>query len=310
MTNVFIDGGAGTTGLKIRGRLLERPDVTLIELSDELRKVPSVRREALNSADIVFLCLPDAASVEAVSMIDNPRVRVLDTSTAHRTDPGWVYGLPELTSDQAGKIAGSKRVAVPGCHASGFIALVRPLIDAGVLSREQRLSCYSLTGYSGGGKKMIAEYEAPGRSDLLDAPRPYALGQTHKHLKEMKAMTGLADAPVFSPIVADYYSGMTVSVGLFGQDLTGGGGSEAVRAVYAGRYAGPVINYCQGIGEDGFVSSGALSGRDSMQIAVCGNDERMQLVARYDNLGKGASGAAIQCMNLMIGADETAGLTL
>ena len=310
MYSVFIDGSAGTTGLRIRERLAGRSDISLIVLDEAVRKDPAARKEALNSADIVFLCLPDAASIEAVSMIENPNVKVLDTSTAHRTDPGWVYGLPELDSCQAEKIASSKRIAVPGCHASGFIALVRPLIDAGVISRKQHIVCHSLTGYSGGGKKMIAEYQAEGRDALLDAPRPYGLTQQHKHLREMQAMTGLESAPVFCPVVADFYSGMVVTLGLFGDELLGGANMETVKQVYAESYGGPVVKYTDAMDEAGFISAGGLSGDDGMQIGVYGNEERMLPVARYDNLGKGASGAAIQCMNILLGAEQTCGLTL
>lgn len=310
MYNVFIDGSAGTTGLRIRERLSQRADISLITLDEAVRKDPAARREALNDADIVFLCLPDAAAIEAVSMITNDRVKVLDTSTAHRTNPDWVYGLPELTAGQSEKIAQSNRIAVPGCHASGFIALVRPLIDAGLIAEDQNLVCHSLTGYSGGGKKMIAEYEDEARCSLLDAPRPYGLGQQHKHLKEMKAMTGLKNEPIFCPIVADYYSGMTVTVGLFAEYLKNGATIEDVKAAYAARYTGPFVTYKDAIDESGFISAGAFSGKDSMEITVTGNETRMLPIARYDNLGKGASGAAIQCMNILMGTDPATGLTL
>lgn len=310
MYSVFIDGSAGTTGLRIRERLEERDDISLIVLEEAVRKDPAARKEALNSADIVFLCLPDAASVEAVSMIENPSVKVLDTSTAHRTAPGWVYGLPELNSRQAELIAASNRIAVPGCHASGFIALVRPLIDAGVISNKQHIVCHSLTGYSGGGKKMIAEYQAGGRDALLDAPRPYGLTQQHKHLREMQRMTGLECAPVFCPVVADFYSGMVVTVGLFGDELLSGANIETVKRIYAESYTGSVVKYKETIDESGFISAGGLSGDDGMQISVYGNEERILPVARYDNLGKGASGAAIQCMNILLGVDQTCGLTI
>ena len=310
MYNVFIDGSAGTTGLRIRERLSGRNDLTWIELDEAKRKDSAARREALNDADIVFLCLPDAASVEAVSMIDNPHVKVLDTSTAHRVNPDWVYGMPELTPDQAEKIAASNRIAVPGCHASGLIALVRPMIDAGIIARQQHIVCHSLTGYSGGGKKMIAEYQQAQGNALLAAPRHYALGQQHKHLKEMKQMAGLATEPIFCPTVDDFYSGMLVTIGLFGDELLGGATIETVRSVYKERYVGPVVSYQEAMDEDGFLSAAGLSGKDSMQITVCGNAERMLPAARYDNLGKGASGAAIQCMNILMGIDQTTGLDL
>ena len=307
MTKVFIDGSAGTTGLRIRERLEARKDVSLIRLSEAIRKDPSARRDALNEADIAFLCLPDDAAREAVAMLEDDHTALIDTSTAHRTAEGWVYGMPELAG-QRDRIAASRRIANPGCHASGFIALVAPLMRAGILASDSLLSCFSLTGYSGGGKKMIAEYEGQGRSPLLDAPRQYGLSQQHKHLKEMQHVCGLACAPVFSPIVADFYSGMEVSVPLFGEWVDGG--LARVREALSDAYPGPVIRYVEGADESGFLSAAALSGRDDMEISVSGNDARMLLTARFDNLGKGASGAAIQNMNILMGADETEGLIL
>lgn len=307
MKKVFIDGSAGTTGLRIRERLAARRELELIALPEELRKNPAARRDALNAADVAFLCLPDAAAVEAADMVQNPDTAVIDTSTAHRVSPGWVYGFAELAGQRA-RIAASKRVANPGCHASGFIALVAPLVQAGLLGADARLSCFSLTGYSGGGKKMIAEYESGDRDSLLDAPRQYGLGQAHKHLPEMKALCGLEHSPVFCPIVADYYSGMEVTVPLFAAQLNGG--ADDVRAVYRRCYAGPVVCYAAAADESGLLSAGAFSGRDDMQIAVFGGPERILLVARFDNLGKGASGAAIQNMNILLGMDETKGLVM
>ena len=303
MMNVFIDGSAGTTGLRIRERLKSRGDIALITLDEARRKDSAARREAINDADIAFLCLPDAAAVEAVAMVENPRTAVIDTSTAHRTAPGWVYGMAELDG-QREKIASAKRVANPGCHASGFIALVAPLVRAGLVPTDARLSCFSLTGYSGGGKKMIAEYEAADRSPLLKAPRQYGLSQRHKHLNEMARVCGLRHMPGFSPIVADFYSGMEVSVQLFDADI------DAVRAAYKYAYPGPVIRYREDADESGFLSAAAYAGRDDMEITVYGDGERALLTARFDNLGKGASGAAIQNMNLLMGAAETAGLVL
>ena len=303
MTRIFIDGSAGTTGLRIRERLSARTDISLITLPEEVRKDPEERREALNQADIAFLCLPDAAAVEAVSLIDNPHTAVIDTSTAHRTAEGWVYGMAELHGQWA-KIAASKRVANPGCHASGFISLVAPLVRAGIVSKDARLGCLSLTGYSGGGKKMIAEYEAADRDPLLKAPRQYGLSQQHKHLKEMAAVCGLDYAPGFSPIVADFYSGMEVSVQLFNTNV------DEIKSIYKEVYHGPVIKYAEGADEGGFLSAAAYSGRDDMEITVCGNDARALLTARFDNLGKGASGAAIQNMNLLMGVCETEGLAI
>ena len=310
MKTVFIDGSAGTTGLRIQERLAARKDLELVTLPEALRKDPAARKEALNHCDAAFLCLPDAASVEAVGLIENSRVTVLDTSTAHRTAPGWAYGFPELGPDFQAAICTGKRIAVPGCHASGFISLVSPLIQAGVLAPDARLSCHSITGYSGGGKKMIAQYRAPDRSPLLDAPRQYGLGQSHKHLKEMQAVCGLQSPPVFCPIVSDFYSGMVVTVPLFRQDLAGGKTADDIRAVYAAQYQGPVVQYKEAMDEDGFLSGASLSGKDAMEITVCGNEDRILLIARYDNLGKGASGAAVQCLNLVLGVEPTTGLEL
>lgn len=309
MKKIYIDGQAGTTGLRIRERLAERDDVTVLTLPEEKRKDTEARREMLNSADIVFLCLPDAASMEAVSMIENPNVRVLDTSTAHRTNSAWAYGFPELDKSFMDKIKTSNRIAVPGCHASGFIALVRPLVEAGLLSPEAKLSATSLTGYSGGGKGMIADYESPDRASLLDAPRQYALGQTHKHLPEMKAYTGLINPPVFLPIVGDFYSGMEVTVPLFGEDV-GGATPEEILALYHKTYDGsPLVRVVNG-DEGGFLSAAAMAGKDSMEISVYGNKDRMVLVARYDNLGKGASGAAVECLNILLDTDPTTNLVV
>lgn len=309
MKKIYIDGQAGTTGLRIRERLAERDDVTLLILPEDLRKDTEARRNMLNTADIVFLCLPDAASREAVAMIENPAVRVLDTSTAHRTNPAWAYGFPELDETFYEKIRSSTRIAVPGCHASGFIALVRPLVQSGLLSPDAHLSATSLTGYSGGGKSMIADYESDGRDSLLDAPRQYALAQSHKHLPEMKTFTGLCNAPVFLPIVGDFYSGMEVTVPLFGEDV-GGATPEELLALYHKTYDGsPLVRVANG-DESGFLSAASMSGKDSMEISVYGNPDRMVLVARYDNLGKGASGAAVECLNILLGADPTSNLVV
>ena len=307
MTRIFIDGSAGTTGLRIRERLSERRDVELIVLPEEIRKDENARRDALNRADVAFLCLPDAAAEEAAAMIENDHTAVIDTSTAHRTAPGWVYGFPEVGGLRE-RIRQSKRIANPGCHASGFIALIAPLVRAGLLDAGAQLTCFSLTGYSGGGKKMIAEYEGEERSPLLDAPRQYGLSQQHKHLPEMAAISGLSVPPCFCPIVADFYSGMEVSVPLFASQLRGT--PAQIREIYRETYAGPVVRYVEAGDEGGFLSAAALSGSDGMEISVTGNDGRILLTARYDNLGKGASGAAIQNLNLLLGADETAGLVL
>ena len=305
---VFIDGAAGTTGLRIHERLAEREDITLLTLSDAERKDPAARARMLNGCDIAFLCLPDDAAREAVAMIENPDVTVIDASTAHRTSPAFAYGFPELSDAHRQGVKTCRRIAVPGCHASGVISLTYPLIKAGILPADTHLAVHSLTGYSGGGKKMIAEYESEGRDPLLSAPRQYGIGQAHKHLPEIGSVTGLAVLPAFCPIVADFYSGMLVTVPLHAKDLNGG--IEDIKKVYEKTYTGPVVKYVPDTDEGGFLSAAALSGLDSMQISVFGNEDRILLVARYDNLGKGASGAALQCMNIAIGADETLGLIL
>ena len=310
MKKIFIDGSAGTTGLRIRERLSARADIELLTLPEEKRKDAEARREMLNAADAVFLCLPDDAAREAVAMIENPNVVVLDTSTAHRTQAGWCYGFPELSPEAEANVKAAHRIAVPGCHASGFIALVYPLIKAGILPANAALSCTSLTGYSGGGKKMIADYQNEERDTLLGAPRQYGLSQTHKHLREMQAITGLTSAPLFLPIVADFYSGMEVTVPLFANQLCQGKTVEDIKAVYAASYNTPLLSYKENADETGFLSAAALSGKDSMQVSVFGNEEHILLVARYDNLGKGASGAAIECLNLVLGCDPYLGLEL
>ncbi len=305
MKKVFIDGSAGTTGLRIKDRLSQRTDLSLITLSEELRKDTEARCEALNDADVAFLCLPDAAAVEAVSLIDNPNTAVIDTSTAHRTAVGWAYGFPELAGKRA-EIAASKRIANPGCHASGFVALVAPLVHAGLLSPDAALTAFSLTGYSGGGKKMIAEYEDTVRAACYGAPRQYGLSQSHKHLPEMKAVCGITKAPLFSPIVADYYAGMEVTVPLFA-DMVKGTRAD-IAAVYSDTYKQGLVSYRADMGEGGLLCGSAFAGRDDMEVGVLGNDERILLVSRFDNLGKGASGAAIQNMNILLGVDECTGL--
>jgi len=309
MKKVFIDGSAGTTGLRIYERLSSRKDITLITLDEAHRKDTASRKAALNEADIAFLCLPDDAAREAVSLIENDTTVVLDTSTAHRTAEGWLYGFPEISDRFFEKLPTAKRIAVPGCHASGFIALVYPLVEAGILPRDALLTCHSITGYSGGGKKMIAEYEADEVSELLGAPRQYALGQSHKHLKEMSAITGIDSAPLFSPIVSDFYSGMCVTVPLFATQLCDGKTVEDIIAIYKNKYNGPIVSYCDSA-DGGFLSAASLSGKDSMHISVYGNEERILLTAVYDNLGKGASGAALECMNYVLGADPTEGLEI
>lgn len=307
---IFIDGKAGTTGLRIYERLEAREDIEIILLSDDERKDPAARKKALNSCDIAFLCLPDDAARESVSMIENENVTVIDTSTAHRTLEGWCYGFPELSDELAGKIKSAKRIAVPGCHASGFIALVKPLIDAGFIDANELLTCHSITGYSGGGKKMIADYESGERNELLDSPRQYAIAQQHKHLKEMKAITGLENAPIFCPIVSDFYSGMMVTVPLFVSQLKDGKTAADIKKLYADKYNTELLSYKETVDEAGFVAATTYSGKDTMTVSVAGNEERILLIALYDNLGKGASGAAVECMNIALGADKTQGLDI
>ena len=312
---IFIDGKEGTTGLRIFDRLSTRDDVTIISLDDARRKDPEARKAAIHAADIAILCLPDAAARESVALSEGSTTRILDTSTAHRIADGWAYGFPELSAAHRNAIVTGQYVAVPGCHASGFIALVSPLVQCGIISCEAQLTCFSLTGYSGGGKKMIAQYEANDRSTDLDSPRQYGLTQMHKHLPEMQHVPGLSVTPIFAPIVADFYSGMEVTVPLFRNQLNCGEHPLAeVLAALKKHYQGsPIVRV---LGEDdvnamgGFVASNALSGKDYMELMVLGNDERIQLVARFDNLGKGSSGAALQCLNLMLGTDETCGLDL
>ena len=346
MKKVFIDGSAGTTGLRIKERLLQRNDLELIILPEEVRKDVNARRDALNSSDVAFLCLPDAAAVEAVSLVENPDTVVIDTSTAHRCNPDWLYGFPELTDNgipYRSRLASAKRIANPGCHASGFIALVAPLVRAGIIPADTALSAFSLTGYSGGGKKMIAAYDAElgSRSEELGvkedkdfnsatphstllAPnlflggRQYALGQTHKHLPEMVKYCGLSKAPVFSPIVVPHLSGMEVTVQLDLSSLRTACATDrtaralaSVKDVYREFYAdAKLVRFAESLDEGGFISSAALTGRDDMLVSAYGNDERIILVSLFDNLGKGASGSAIQNMNLALGCSETEGLII
>ena len=306
---VFIDGSVGTTGLRIFERLAHRTDLQILSLPEEKRKDAAARKEMLNSVDLAFLCLPDDAAREAVQMIENPSVTVIDASTAHRTLPDWAYGFPELSASFEQKILSSNRIAVPGCHASGFIALVYPLIAEGILPFDCLLTAHSITGYSGGGKNMIADYESENRSVLLNAPRQYGISQMHKHLPEMMKISGLNFAPVFSPIVSNFYSGMEVTVPIFAANLRFGT-IETVKEIYRSRYQTPIVRYEESADENGFLSAAALSGKDGMQIEVHGNEERILLVARYDNLGKGASGAAIECMNMKLGVAKETGLVL
>ena len=313
-TKIFIDGSEGTTGLRIHDRFKGRDDVELLAIDYDRRKEPAERARLINASDITFLCLPDAAARESVSLVENEHVRIIDTSTAHRTEPGWAYGFPELSERHRNAIRNGKRVAVPGCHATGFVSVVYPLIAGGILPKGYPISAFSLTGYSGGGKKMIGEYSATARELELDAPREYALTQQHKHLKEMKAVTGLDRLPLFSPIVADYYSGMVVSVPLYTEFFTKCKNPQELTAFFADFYKGEkFIRVDETGGADlygGMLAGNTLAGWDGLKILVTGNEERIIVSAQFDNLGKGASGAAIQCLNIMLGCDEAKGLNL
>lgn len=313
-TKIFIDGSEGTTGLRIFERFACRDDIELLKIPSELRKDPDELRKYINASDITFLCLPDAAAREAVTYIENDHVRIIDTSTAHRTEEGWAYGYPELSPKHRDAIKNGKRVAVPGCHATGFITLAYPLVAGGILPADYPVASFSLTGYSGGGKKMIAQYEGEERGKELDSPREYALTQMHKHLKEMKAIVGLEKEPLFSPIVGDYYSGMLVTLPLYTSMLNKCKTPEELHAYMTEYYAGEkfirVMPYGAEAETANFLGSNNCSGWDGMQIFVTGNADRVQLAARFDNLGKGASGAAIQCLNIMLGCEEEKGLNL
>ncbi len=305
MIKVFIDGSAGTTGLRIRERLIGRKDLELLTLSEELRKDANARKDMLNSADIAFLCLPDGAAIEAVSLIENDHTAVIDTSTAHRVSEGWAYGFAELSPEHRQAIIHSKRVANPGCHASGFIAGVYPLVKHGVISADFPLTAYSLTGYSGGGKKLIAEYEDENRDVRHESHRIYGTTLTHKHLPEMQKICGLAKKPLFSPILGDFYAGMATTVLLPGIDA--GTAWEALSDHYAGQ---KLVSVAPLGGDESVIYASTYAGKDTMRIQVSGQHDQCMVTAIFDNLGKGASGAAIQNMNLLLGLDETTGLSL
>lgn len=305
---VYIDGKDGTTGLQIYDRLSARDDIDLLLIDEEKRKDPAARKACINQADIVFLCLPDAAAREAVAMVENPATRVIDASTAHRTAPGWVYGFPELKPGQRQAIAAARWVANPGCHATGFISVVYPLVAAGVLPAYADLTCFSLTGYSGGGKKMIAQYEAADRGAELSSPCPYGLGQGHKHLPEMQTICGLAKPPVFVPVVDDYYKGMATTVMLHMSQLTGVSSLQQVQEIYQAHYAGQKLVQVAPDTDTAKLYANAKAGSNGLSIVAAGNDGQCTVTALFDNLGKGASGAAVQNMNLMLGLEETTGL--
>ncbi len=308
-TKVYIDGQSGTTGLQIYDRIGQREDLELLRIPEALRHDSDERKKYLNSADIVFLCLPDDGAREAVALIDNPAVRVIDASTAHRTNPDWTYGYPELSKEQRTAIRESKRVANPGCHATGFISTTAPLVKMGILPKDYPMSCYSLTGYSGGGKKMIAEYEAEGRSLLLDAPGIYGLSLHHKHLPEMQKITGLTYAPVFMPVVDDYYKGMATTIMLQNRLLPGQPSAEDIcrklQEYYQDEHFVSVVPFGE---NDSKLYANKLAGTNRLEIVVCGHEDQTSVTALFDNLGKGASGAAVQNMNIMLGLPEETGL--
>lgn len=311
---VFIDGSEGTTGLRIYERFEGREDITLLKIDPELRKDPAERKKMMNQSDITFLCLPDVAAKESVSLIENPDVTILDTSTAHRTESGWTYGFPEWKKGQREAIAGSKRIAVPGCYATGFISIASPLIQAGLLPDSYPVSAFAISGYSGAGKKTIAVYEGEEKPQEFNSPREYALSQQHKHLKEMTKMAGLAKEPLFSPIIADFYSGMFVSLPFYTELMNGKPGVEQIWEAIATHYEKEKFIQVMPLGAEaesnGFIGANACSGWDGLQIFVTGNEERVVVTSRFDNLGKGASGAAIQCMNIVLGCEEDKGLQL
>ena len=305
MINIFIDGSAGTTGLRISDRLASRTDLNILTLPQELRKDPSARKDAIASADIVFLCLPDAAAIEAVALAEGSKARIIDTSTAHRTNPAWAYGFPELSAAHREKIISSTRIANPGCHASGFIAAVYPLVSGGILSPDFPLTAYSLTGYSGGGKNLIAEYEDPNRDIRHESHRIYGTTLAHKHLPEMQKICGLNQAPVFSPILGDFYEGMATTILLPGFDA--GKIHDALSAHYEGQ---KLVTVAPLGGDESVIYASTLAGKDSMRIQVCGHEQQTMITTVFDNLGKGASGAAIQNMNILLGLDEATGLNI
>ncbi len=313
-TKIFIDGSEGTTGLRIYERFEGRDDIELLKIDPDLRKDPAERKKLIGASDITFLCLPDEASRESAKLAEGEDCVLIDASTAHRTESGWIYGFPELNRSQREKIRASRRIAVPGCYATGFVSLVYPLISSGIMADDYPVSSFAVSGYSGAGKKAIAVYEGDEKPVSFNAPRQYALSQMHKHLKEMKAITGLKDTPLFSPIVDDYYSGMFVTVPLYTKLLSGVKEPEAVHAMFASYYEGEPFIKVMPFGSEaetnGFIAGNTLSGKDSLRIFVTGNEERILVTSLFDNLGKGASGAAIQCMNIVLGCPEDKGLHL
>lgn len=311
MKKIFIDGKDGTTGLKIYKRFENRDDIELMLIDPEKRKDAKERARLINESDITFLCLPDVASVEAVSLVENDRVKIIDTSTAHRTLDGWAYGFPELSSEHRRRIEESNRIAVPGCYASGFNSIVYPLVKSGFISPVYDIICYALSGYTGAGKKGIAQYEDKDRDKELDSPRLYALTQEHKHLKEMKTVSGLSKAPIFSPIICDYPQGMVVSVPLYTDRMTKKYKPADICEMFKEHYNSSDIVKVRDLGyTTGMIGTNSFADRDDMEIEINGNDDRILITSRFDNLGKGASGAAIQCLNIAMGIDEKTGLNI
>lgn len=310
---IFIDGKEGTTGLKIFERFENRRDIEILLIDEDKRKDPAERAKLINASDFTFLCLPDAASIEAVSLCTNPKTKIIDASTAHRTAQGWAYGFPELSPAHRKQIEKSSRVAVPGCYASGFASICYPLVTHGIISADYPIVCHAVSGYSGAGKKAIAQYEDKERNPELNSPRLYALTQEHKHLPEMQKVSGLSYKPVFNPYVCDYFQGMTVTVSLHSRLLEKKLSAAEICSIFKEHYKDcRLVKTADFLGEnilqDGFIAANTLAGTNDMQIFVCGNDERIVITSRFDNLGKGASGAAVQCMNIMMGIDEATGL--
>lgn len=310
---VFIDGKEGTTGLKIYERFAKRSDIEILQIDEDKRKDAAERRRMIDASDYTFLCLPDAAAIESASLCTNPNTVIIDASTAHRTNPDWAYGFPELSAEFRERIGKSKRIAVPGCYASGFVAIGYPLVHSGIMPKDYPVVIHAVSGYSGAGKKAIAQYEADGRNAELDSPRLYALTQAHKHLPEMKKVAGLEFEPIFSPYVCDYFQGMTVTVGLHARLLSKKVTPADVREMFAEHYAGarfvkvaPLMG--EGVLSEPFIPANTLANTNEMQVFVYGNDERIMVTTRFDNLGKGASGAAVQCLNISMGIDETTSL--
>ncbi len=311
MKKIFIDGKDGTTGLKIYKRFENRDDIELLLIDPEKRKDIEERAKMINASDITFLCLPDAASIEAVSLVKNTNTKIIDTSTAHRTLPEWAYGFAELSENHREKIKTNNRIAVPGCYASGFNSIVYPLIKSGFISPDYNIVCFAMSGYTGAGKKGIAQYEDKNRDTELDSPRIYALSQEHKHLREMKAISGLNKEPIFSPVICDYPQGMVVTVPLYTSAMNKKYNKEDIYQMFSEHYAGSDIVKVRPIGyTENMIGTNNFANRDDMEIEINGNEERIVITSRFDNLGKGASGAAIQCMNIAMGIDEKTGLNV